>query len=230
MKIYAISDLHLSINTDKPMDVFGGVWEGYWEKIKEDWQLKVSDDDVVLISGDISWAINLKDALLDMLELNKLKGKKIIIRGNHDYWWSSYAKIQNMLPDSIKAIQNNALNIGDYVVCGTRNWLLPQSNSTPEDIKIYQREVIRLKLSLDDAKKKASNGEKIILMLHYPPFNVFFGDNELTRIIESYGVNAVVYGHLHGKDCRAKQLIEKGGIPYYLTSCDLCDNTLQLIF
>lgn len=229
MNIYAISDLHLSINNPKPMDIFGGAWDNYWEKIKEDWQAKVQTEDVVLISGDISWALKLEDAIPDLNEINSLPGKKIIIRGNHDYWWASYNKVKNILPNSILAIQNNAIALDNCIVCGTRGWTIPTANSTEQDKKIYSRELIRLKMTLDEAKKINTNNLPIILMVHYPPFNVLWQDSEVTKLVEEYNVSKVVYGHLHGKDCRSQSLILKNEIPYILTSCDQVNNKLQLI-
>jgi len=138
MKVFAISDLHLSINNPKPMDIFGGNWDNYWDKIKKNWSEVVSPDDVVLISGDISWALKLEDAIPDLQEIASLAGKKIIIRGNHDYWWSSYSKVKNILPSSIFAIQNNAIKFDDFIICGTRLWTMPTANSSEHDKKIYE--------------------------------------------------------------------------------------------
>lgn len=231
MKVFAISDLHLSINNPKPMDIFGGAWDNYWEKIKDSWNEVVGSNDIVLISGDISWALKLEDAIPDLNEIDTLAGKKVIIRGNHDYWWSSYSKVKQVLPQNIFAVQNNAIDFGDVVVCGTRCWTIPTANSSEHDKKIYSRELIRLKMTLDDAAKLAKDDKPIILMLHYPPFNVLWQDSEITELIEQYkNVKHVIYGHLHGKDCRAKDLIVKNDIPYHLTSCDQVDNKLQLIF
>ena len=231
MKIFAISDLHLSINNPKPMDIFGGSWDNYWEKIKTDWNNVVSAKDLVLISGDISWALKLEDAIPDLQEIATLPGTKIIIRGNHDYWWSSYNKVKNILPTSIFAIQNNALKFNNCIICGTRLWTIPTANSTEHDKKIYERELIRLKMTLDDANKLAENDLPIILMLHYPPFGALWQDSEITDIIKQYpNVKSVIYGHLHGKDCRTKNIIIKDSIPYHLTSCDQVNNQLQLIF
>ncbi len=231
MKVFAISDLHLSINNPKPMDIFGGNWDNYWDKIKKNWSEVVSPDDVVLISGDISWALKLEDAIPDLQEIASLAGKKIIIRGNHDYWWSSYRKVKNILPSSIFAIQNNAIKFDDFIICGTRLWTMPTANSSEHDKKIYERELIRLKMTLDEAKKLSEDNLPIILMLHYPPFNALWQDNEITTLINQYeNVKHVIYGHLHGKDCRAKDIVIKNNTPYHLTSCDQVNNTLQLIY
>ena len=231
MKIFSISDLHLSINNPKPMDIFGGAWDNYWDNIKIDWQSKVSAEDVVLIGGDISWATKLENAVSDLQVISELNGTKVIIRGNHDYWWSSYAKVNNILPESLFAIQNNALLFGNHIICGTRGWTILNHKSNDDDKKIYARELIRLKLTLDDAKKlKEQNPTaKIILMMHYPPFNALWQDSEYTDLISEYDIEAVIYGHLHGKDCRTQPVIMKNEIPYYITSCDQVDNKLVLI-
>lgn len=230
MKIFAISDLHISTNTNKPMDVFGGNWVGYLEKIYADWESKVSDDDLVLIAGDISWAMSMDDAVKDISTFAALKGKKIIIKGNHDYWWSGIGKVRDSLPESVYALQNDSVKIGDVVICGSRGWTVPGApDFTEQDLKLYKRETERLKLSLSSAKKLAENGEKIIAMIHYPPFNVRRESSAYTDVFEEFGVDSVIYGHLHGKDVRADKFLIKNGIKYYLTSCDLVDNKLTEI-
>ena len=193
MKVFVISDLHLSINSNKPMNIFGPVWENYLDKIEQSWNRLVSDDDVVLISGDISWAMKLNDAIPDLNYISQFKGKKIILRGNHDYWWSSISGVRSVLKPNMFAIQNDAIKIGDTIFCGTRGWTVPETtHKTPDDEKIYKREVIRLGLSLQDAKRLQQNNEKIIVMMHYPPFNSKMEDNEFTNLIEQYGVKTVV--------------------------------------
>lgn len=227
MKVFAISDLHLSINSNKPMNIFGPVWENYLNKIEQSWNKLVSDDDVVLISGDISWAMKLNDAIPDLNYISQFKGKKIILRGNHDYWWSSISGVRSVLKQNMFAIQNDAIKIGDTIFCGTRGWTVPEiTHKTPDDEKIYNREVIRLGLSLQDAKRLQQNNEKIIVMMHYPPFNSKMEDNEFTNLIEQYGVKTVVYGHLHSYDKKQKLIVYKNNVKYYLTSCDLIGNEL----
>lgn len=220
MKIYAISDLHLSSACNKPMDIFGGNWDNYWEDICNNWRVKITSDDVVLISGDISWAMNMRDAIPDLDAIGTLPGKKIIIKGNHDYWWSSYKKVCEALPNDMHVIQNNAIKIGGYIFCGTRLWSCVFK--TEQDKKVYEHELLRLKFTLDAGS--ALGSEPIILMLHYPPFNAQYQDNEVTELISDYNVKAVVYGHLHGNDVRAKHIVDKAGLKYYLTSCDQINN------
>ena len=133
MKIFSISDLHLDINNTKPMDIFGPIWHGHLDKIKADWNDRVSDDDVVILAGDYSWAMKLDDVVPDFELLNSLKGKKIIIRGNHDYWWSSVSKVREKLPKNCYALQNDAIKIGDYIFCGNRGWLIPEGKFKSEE-------------------------------------------------------------------------------------------------
>lgn len=230
MKLYAISDLHISTNTNKPMDVFGGNWEGYLDKIFADWQSKVSEDDLVLIGGDISWAMSIEDAKEDIKLLENLKGKKILIKGNHDYWWSGIGKVREILPENTFALQNDCIKIGNYIICGSRCWAVPGSPDFDQrDEKIYLREVERLKLSFNSVNKIREDGDKVIALVHYPPFNVKRENSLFTEIFEKNKVDAVVYGHLHGKSVRSDKLVQKNGIKYYLTSCDQIDNKLQEI-
>jgi uncharacterized protein len=227
MKIYAISDLHLSVNNPKPMDIFGPTWEGYLDKIFADWKAKVSDDDIVLLAGDFSWAMKLEETKADFDMLKDLPGKKIIIRGNHDYWWKSISAVRNVLPVGFYAIQNDALKFGDYIICGTRLWNLPDANKSlsAEDNKIYKRELIRLEMTLQNAQKMKMGDEKIICMVHYPPYTFKEEDNEVTSLMEKYGVYKVVYGHIHAV-CKQNLVLNKNGITYYLTSCDIVGNKI----
>ena len=230
MKIFAISDLHLSTSTNKPMDIFGGQWVNYMEKIRADWQEKVTDDDIVLIGGDISWAMSIEDAKKDIETLTDLKGKKVFIKGNHDYWWSGIGKVRDMLPENFFALQNDSIKFGNVVICGSRCWSVPGAPDFDEkDRKIYLRETERLKLSLIDANKIREDGDKLIALIHYPPFNVYREDTLFTEIFENNKVDSVIYGHLHGKNVRADKLVVKNGIKYYLTSCDKVDNKLTEI-
>ena len=226
MKVFAISDLHLSVNNPKPMDIFGPTWEGYIDKIFADWKKKVTDDDLVLLAGDFSWAMKMDETKEDFDMLKDLPGKKIIIRGNHDYWWSSISALRNILPENFYAIQNDAMKFGDYIICGTRLWNLPDGKPQSEsDEKIYKRELIRLEMTLQAALKLKTAGEKIICMLHYPPYTFKEEDNEITALLEKYGVYKIVYGHIHA--CVKQNLVlEKNGIVYYLTSCDIVGNKL----
>lgn len=227
MKIFAIGDLHLSVNNPKPMDIFGPQWEGYVDKIFSDWREKVGEEDLVLLPGDFSWAMKLEDAKADFEMLKKLPGTKIMIRGNHDYWWPSISNLRKALPEKFYAIQNDAMKFGDVIVCGTRGWTVPEPNTqaSEDDERIYKREVIRLELTLQAAKNLQTNGEKIVCMMHYPPCNFHREESDFTRLIETYGVSTVVYGHLHGYK-KVVPFFKMNDVDYYLTSCDMIENKL----
>jgi len=218
MALWAISDLHLAINSDKPMDIFGNKWENHHEKIKENWLSKISPKDTVLIAGDISWSMNISEGRSDLEWINKLPGKKILIKGNHDYWWSSITKLNSLYAD-MDFIQNNFFNYKNFAICGTRGWNCPGATKfTVHDEKIYDRELIRLRLSLDEAVNKGY--KKIIVMLHYPPTNDKFEETELIRIIKEYNVVKVIYGHLHGPSLSRLYEGNIEGVEYIVTSCD----------
>ena len=227
MKVFAISDLHLSINNPKPMDIFGDVWENYIDKIFQDWKDRVSDEDIVLLAGDFSWAMKLEDTKEDFNLLTNLPGRKIIIRGNHDYWWKSISGVRDFIPKDVFAIQNDAMRFGNIVVCGTRGWTVPEEGvqQSEEDARIFNREVIRLELTLQDALRLKQEGDKVICMMHYPPTNFKRQDSEFTKLLEKYKVDAVIYGHLHGYK-KASLKYTKNNIDYYLTSCDMVNNNL----
>lgn len=230
MRVFAISDLHLSINSPKPMDIFGPVWDGYLELIERDWSSKVSDEDIVLIAGDISWAMRLREAIPDLEYIGSLKGNKVIIKGNHDYWWSAIGEVRNNLAGKTYAIQNDAVKIGNVVICGSRGWAIPDGDiPTAQDEKLIKRELIRMELSLKSMSVMRNEGDKVIVMTHFPPFNYRMEDNDMTRLFEQYNVDVVVFGHLHKYDKNQKMFFEKNGVKYYLTSCDLLGNKLQEI-
>ena len=227
MRLFAIGDLHLPGGQEKPMDVFGEHWEGHFERIAADWQNRVTDEDVVLIPGDTSWAMQLRDAVPDLQSIGALPGRKLLIKGNHDYWWGGIGQVRKALPEGMMAIQHDAVDLGDVVVTGTRGWAWPTEETplTPEDERIFNRELIRLELALQSAEKIA--GERpILLMLHYPPLYLADRDTPFTRVIEKYPVHTVVYGHLHGAGLRAGFTGTWNGVRYMLTSCDSLDFTL----
>ncbi len=227
MKVFAISDLHLSINSNKPMNIFGPVWENYLQEIENSWSSLVTENDLVLISGDISWAMKLNDAKADLNYLSKFSGKKVIIKGNHDYWWSSISGVRSLLPENLYALQNDALRFGNYVVCGSRGWTVPEiTHKTEDDEKIYKRELIRMELSLKSALELKQDGDTLIVMMHYPPFNSKLEENDFTKLFEQFGVDIVVYGHLHSYDKKQRLITYINNIKYYLTSCDLVGNKL----
>lgn len=221
MKIFAISDPHLSTAVEKPMDIFGAGWEDHWERICKDWNAKVTQDDLVLIAGDISWGMYMEEAQPDLELIGKLAGKKVILKGNHDYWWKSITAVRNALPENMFAVQNDCIRFEDVLVCGSRGWTVPEVNfKSEEDEKLYKRELIRLELSLQEMTKMRKDGDFVIAMTHYPPFNAKMADSDVTALMEKYNIDCVVYGHLHGKNCRVELDYTKKGIRYLLTSCD----------
>ncbi|SFB18300.1 metallophosphoesterase [Clostridium frigidicarnis] len=222
MALYAIADLHLALSTDKPMDIFGENWYKHDEKIKENWINKVTKDDTVLIAGDISWSMKMEEGVNELQWIHELPGKKIISKGNHDYWWASISKL-NKLYEDISFIQNNFFTYKDYAICGTRGWICPGSyNFKEKDEKIYAREQIRLRLSLDEAKK--AGYEKIICMMHYPPTNEKLESSAFTEIFKEYNIEKVIYGHIHGASKNSKLLRgDIDGVQYIFTACDYID-------
>lgn len=220
MKVFAISDLHLPGGERKPMDVFGAHWERHFERVAEDWRARVGEGDLVLLPGDLCWAMTLSQAMDDIRAVGALPGAKIILRGNHDFWWSSISRLRAALPEGMVALQNNAVRHGDVVVCGTRGWLTPGGVALgAEDQKIYLREIQRLSLSLADAQKKRE-GARLIAMLHYPPFPDPETETGFTKLLEEYGVTDAVYGHLHGAGLQNAFSGELRGVRYHQASCD----------
>ncbi len=230
MKLFAIADLHLPGGDDKPMNVFGPHWEGHFDRIREDWLRRVGPDDAVLIAGDISWAMQMKDAVPDLRAIGELPGRKYLIKGNHDYWWSSVTRVQEAMPAGMTALQHSAADLGDWVVCGTRGWVFPTGDEplAPEDGKIYRRELMRLEMALQAAVKLAQ-GRPVVAMTHYPPLYEAQRDTAFSELMTRYGVTAAVYGHLHGSGIRAGFNGAHRGVRYRLTSCDSLDFTLTEI-
>ena len=229
MHIYAIGDLHLSGEPPtKPMEIFGEHWLGHKEKIKQHWLETVTADDTVIICGDISWAMNLEGAAQDLDWLAQLPGRKLLLRGNHDYWWTSLAKMQQRFGEHFEFLQNGCIMVGDIAVCGTRGWILPSAeNFTPEDEKIYKREAIRLELSLQAAIKEQA--ATIITAFHYPPLFAPTEQTAFTDLLKKYNVQHCVYGHIHGENHVITFEGEREGINYKLVSCDTQDFRLYKI-
>ncbi len=224
MNLFAIGDLHLSGGQNKPMEIFGSQWDRHFEKISERWQALVREEDAVLIPGDISWAMSLTDALPDLQAIGKMPGKKVLIRGNHDYWWSGINRVREALPPGMTALQQDAFDLGECVVCGTRGWLIPTEESPlgEQDARIYRRELTRLDLALD-AARDIGMGKPLVVMLHYPPLYKGTRQSGFTERLEAAGVRLCVYGHLHGGGIAAGFSGEQGGVRYELTSCDSQD-------
>ena len=221
MNVYAISDLHLSQTADKPMDIFGGNWSGHFDKIKNDWVQTVKAEDIVLISGDVSWAMKLSDALYDLRALQALPGKKVFIRGNHDYWWNGISKLRAAAPDeNFFFLQTDAIRLGQFVLVGSRGWSCPGSpDYSEQDEKLYLREAERFRLAFLDADKLFQAGDKKIALIHYPPFHLKNESSLFTELFEQNGVEKVVFGHLHGAGYFPLKTV-KNGVEYILASCD----------
>lgn len=223
MKVFVISDLHLPGGEAKPMDVFGAHWTNHYEKITADWRARVQPDDLVLLPGDTCWAMRLDAALEDLHAIGALAGRKVLLRGNHDYWWSSISRVRAALPEGMYALQNDALTFGDVIVCGTRGWTCPDAAAFVEetDGPIYARELGRLRLSLEKAAAlRGESDARVVAMLHYPPVSERAQATEVTALLSAYGVHDAVYGHLHGPALAAAYEGELDGVRYHLTTCD----------
>lgn len=234
MSIYVIADLHLSFNNNKPMNIFGENWNNHEEKIKKNWLEKVKSEDTVILPGDFSWATYLEDTKLDFKYLNELPGKKILLKGNHDYWWTTLKSMRNFLKENefenIDFLYNNSYLVEDKILVGTRGWSLQE---TEECKKMINRENERLKLSLEDAIKNYGIEKEIIVFMHYPPINSKnILDNtylEFFKTLKKYNVKTCYYGHLHSNS--HKDAIEGNveGIEFHLISADYLDFDLQKI-
>lgn len=229
--VFAIGDLHFDSTGDKPMGIFGENWKDHEEKIICNWNKKINDEDLVLIPGDISWALKLEEAEKDLKKIDSLPGKKIMSKGNHDYWWSSLKKLEDFNFKTIEFIQNNSVIYENIAIVGTRGWKdigledefdeVDGTDRTMEhDEKIFNRELHRLRLSLDSIRGEY---EKIICMLHYPPFNSDRTPNEFGDVLEEYEVDICIYGHLHGEGHRhaVQGLID--GVEYVCVASDFID-------
>lgn len=226
MKLYAISDLHLGFSLNKPMHIFGDNWTDHYMKIKRDWQQRIEEDDLVIVAGDISWAMRMEDARVDLEWLDALPGKKVLIKGNHDYWWQSLTKMQGEFA-SITFVLNSYFSRKGVAVCGSRGWILPENDEySEEDHKIYQREVQRLDRSLMLASQDPTV-HQIVVAFHYPPLTRNCMENAFTKVLQKYGVQDVVYGHLHDKESWNQSIRGiHAGIHYRLVSSDFTDFSL----
>ncbi|MBQ0109482.1 MAG: metallophosphoesterase [Clostridiales bacterium] len=226
MSIFTIADLHLSYTSNKPMDIFGEKWENHTEKLRENWQNTVKDGDTVIIAGDISWGMRTEDALADLSFVESLNGKKIIVKGNHDFWWQTMKKLYEYKEDigakSIDFLFNNAYRVENYVVCGTRGWF-PEDNYSPEDEKIVNREAERLRTSILKAKELADlEGLELLTFLHYPPAYGSVKCERICEVLHEYGIKKVWYGHLHGAK-KDKLVYQTAGADLTLVSADWLD-------
>lgn len=235
MSIYAIGDLHLSFDNriNKSMDIFGKEWFNHHERVEASWIKSVREDDLVILCGDISWGLRFEEAEADFRWIESLPGKKIITKGNHDLWWRSISKM-NAIFETITFLQNTSYTFmcGDekIAVAGTRGWICPGTEGyDSHDEKIYRRELIRLRMALEDAEK--SRADKIIGVLHYPPTNGKNPNSGFTELMEEYGVKTCVYGHLHGKEAFKKGFQGiLNGVDYRLVSLDYTEGRLKRIY
>lgn len=229
MAIYGIADLHMDSSGEKPMDVFGANWQNHVEKIFESWKSTVDEDDIVLIPGDISWALKLREGYEDLKRIDSLPGKKIISKGNHDYWWETKSKLLSLELETIHFLYNDSYTYGDVAIGGTRGWAPKDSDEFGEhDEKVFERELSRLDLSFSTINKDIS---KKIALIHYPPFN--FSDrspNEFVDVMVKHGVQTCLYGHLHGDGHRFAFEGSLKGIDFHCVSCDFLEFKLKKIF
>ena len=231
MALFVIADLHLSSDGTKSMEKFGPRWTDYMQRLKKNWTAVVRPDDTVIIPGDISWSLKLEESLEDFRFLNSLPGKKLIGKGNHDFWWSTASKMKAFFAENelntIDILYNNAYDMGDCIVCGTRGWYVDEKlqNGSTKDAeynKIVSREAQRLKISLEEAKKLQTNGEQILVFFHFPPvFNSFVCD-EIVDILKEYGIKHCYFGHIHGVYNIPRNTVYDG-ITFSLISSDYCN-------
>lgn len=234
MSIYVIADLHLSFTQNKPMNIFGDNWTNHEEKIKQDWLEKVKPNDTVILPGDFSWATYLEDTKLDFEYLHNLPGKKILLKGNHDYWWTTLTSMRKFISDNnfenIDFLYNNSYLVEDKIIVGTRGWVL---QDTEESRKMINRENERLKLSLKSAIENFGEDKEVIVFMHYPPLSSKNLLNnlhlEFYKTMKQYDVKRCYYGHLHGNSHKDAIEGEIGGIDFNLVSADYLDFKLQKI-
>ena len=227
MAVWAISDLHLPAR-QKPMDIFGPHWANHFERIREDWLQRVQPEDVVLIPGDLTWAMHLEEAQEDLEQIGALPGKKLLLRGNHDYWWSSIGRVRRMLPEGSYALQNDSILLDGRLYAGSRGWTIPgEPEGDSDDARIYRRERQRLEMSLKSARAKDGDAP-LTVMMHYPPRTD--GCEGFADLLKLYGAENVVYGHLHGAGLAGAITGEVDGIIYHQVSCDGLGFRLAQIF
>lgn len=211
------------------MDIFGG-WDNYMERLEKNWRALVKEEDTVVIPGDISWGMSLEECRNDFAFLQSLPGHKILMKGNHDYWWTTKAKMDRFLVengfDTLQILSNNSFEYGDYAICGTRGWIFEQGQ--PQDQKIVAREAGRLRMSLDDAAKRFPGKERLVF-LHYPPVYGNETNESILQVLKEYGIRRCWYGHIHSAGCRFALNGEYDGVQYRLISSDYLKFAPQLI-
>lgn len=221
MALYAIGDLHLSFQVDKPMDVFGGAWVGYVEKLREGLK-RIGPEDTTVLLGDLTWGMSLDKAVEDFRFINAIPGRKILLKGNHDYWWSTAKKFYDFCRQQgfsdMLILNNNCWTYGDYAICGTRGWFYEEERHGAQDEKVFRRELMRLETSL----KEAGDREKLCF-LHYPPRFGAYRCQEIQDMLTQYGVKACYYGHLHGASHKTAFQGFWGDVRYQLVAADYLD-------
>lgn len=221
MALYAIGDLHLSLGAPKPMDVFGGAWVGYMDKLEKGMSV-IGPEDTTVLLGDLSWALDLTGAKADFAWLNRIPGKKILLKGNHDYWWCTAAKFRKFCEENgfrdMQQLNNNCFCYNGIALCGTRGWFFEEDKKGTHDEKVFRRELIRLETSL----KAAGNLEKIVF-LHYPPKYQGYSCPEILELLKKYQVRQCFYGHLHGGSHRLAVQGLWDGTEFHLVSADFLD-------
>lgn len=221
MALYAIGDLHLCLGAPKPMDVFGGAWVGYMDKLRQGLSVIKPEDTTVLL-GDLSWALDLEGARQDFAWMNQIPGRKIILKGNHDYWWSTAAKFEKFCKENgftdLHLLNNNCYEYDDYAICGTRGWFFEEERSGQHDEKVFKRELLRLEASL-----KAAGDRQKLVFLHYPPRYKGYECTEILELLETYEVRRCFYGHLHGGSHKLAMEGQWDGVEFRLTSADYLD-------
>ena len=218
MALYAIGDLHLCLGAPKPMDIFGGAWVGYMDKLRQGMSV-IGPEDTTVLLGDLSWALDLENARADFAWINQIPGRKIILKGNHDYWWSTAAKFEKFCRENgfenLNLLNNNCYLYEQFAICGTRGWFFEEERSGQHDEKVFKRELIRLEVSL-----KAGGDREKLCFLHYPPVYQGYRCREIMDLLERYGVTRCCYGHLHGGSHRLAVCGPVGGVDYQLVSAD----------
>lgn len=218
MALYAIGDLHLCLGAPKPMDIFGGNWTGYMDKLKEGMSV-ITDADTTILLGDLSWALSLEESAADFAWINDIPGRKIILKGNHDYWWSTAAKFNKFCEEhgfsNLYLLNNNCYEYDDWVICGTRGWFFEEERSGAHDEKVFKRELCRLEASL-----KAAGEKRKMVFLHYPPRYKGYECREILDLLEKYEVRRCFYGHLHGGSHKLAMEGLWDGVEFRLLSAD----------
>ena len=218
MALYAIGDLHLCLGAEKPMDVFGGAWVGYMDKLREG-LAKVQPEDTTVLLGDLSWALDLDNAAADFAWINEIPGRKIILKGNHDYWWNTQAKFARFCQENgfsnLNILNNNCFEYDGWAICGPRGWFFEEERGSDHDKKVFNRELLRLETSL-----KAAGDLPKIVFLHYPPLYKGYKCQEIIDLMHKYGVRRCFYGHLHGQSHGLAMEGLWDSIEYRLVSAD----------